>query len=380
MTPDAYLTALREQANREREAAAAAALKTMNAEVAAHTQSLKDETGRFREEPAGSTHPGSVSGSVAVGGVGAGGGCSGWGVIVGAFGAIAPQGGSGAGSGGVGVYRRPPAFGPGSRMEPINDPDALRHLDLYKTPLNPKMSSDGPIGGYLPAQVTDGTDPRWSSEAGRSALPSSRASLSAGILGGVGGVVAAGSARSLVGQGQGVDVGHRSGVGAGPVFGAGRAGGGLSTATSMSSVSSSTPSVGVARSFGVPGVGGFGAPVGGSGTMNAAASTSSAGSAASTASSGGVGGLRPFAPSGAGTPGAATTATAGVPGVPGAYGPGAAGVSSDRKDGKSRVGYQVVRVRDDERRPVRLSEGAGPGDVASMKPLRFDDDTDDSWE
>lgn len=396
VTPEAYLTALREQANRKREAAAAAALATMNAEVAAHTQSLAEEDGKRRELPNadGGSDPNYGNTALNAAAASAAGASALAGARRGLFGSIAAQASTGAAAGGAGlasaagVYRRPPASGPGSRYEPVNDPQALRHLDLYKTPINPRMSSDGPIGGYLPAQVTDGTDPRWSSEAARSAVPSTRASVSAGILGGVGGAVGAGS-MSLVNRSQAGTVPGRELFGINPALRAGgTSAGGLSTATSISGLtgsahstasggmsgtaSSATGAASAVRPFGVPGPDGRITPtVGTPGGMNPAG----AGGAA-------AGGVRSFATpgapgAGAGTPGGGTAA--GMPGAPGAYAPGVAGGTSDRKDGKNRIGYEVVRVRDDERRPFTLSEGAGPGNSANVKPY-IPEDADDSWE
>lgn len=396
VTPEAYLTVLREQANRKREHAAAAALAAMNTEIAAHTKSLAEANGDIRELPNTPADSTPLSGNTALGAVA--GGVAGASALAGArrglFGSIAAQAGAAAGAGGAalagaaGVYRRPPASGPGSRYEPVNDPQALRHLDLYKTPLNPRMSSDGPIGGYLPAQVTDGSDPRWSSEAARSAAASSaRASMGAGLLGGVGGAVGAGT-MNLISRSQATPVPGRDFFGVNPALRTGSASAGsISTATNISGLNGSAASAtsgglsgapasasgaaGAARPFAVPGAGGgIGATPGTPSAVNPAG----AGSAA--------GGVRSFtAPgvAGAGTGAPGSGPAAGTPGAPGAYAPGAAGNSSDRKNGKDRVGYQVVRVRDDERRPFTLSEGAGPGNSASMKPI-VREDTDDSWE
>lgn len=409
VTPEAYLTALREQANRKREQAAAAALTTMNTEIAAQTESLATERGDKSSPGSPTPEASSNYGNIALGA--AAGTVAGASALAaarrGLFGSISAQAGATAGAGGAalsgaaGVYRRPPASGPGSRHEPVNDPQALRHLDLYKTPLNPRMSSDGPIGGYLPAQVTDGTDPRWSSEADRSAVPSARTSMSAGILGGVGGAVGAGS-MSLINRSQaGTAPGRELFGGNLPLRTGSTSAGGLSTATSISGLtgsahstasggmsataSSATGAANAPRPFGVLGPGGRITPtVGAPGGISPAGAGSVGAGGVNPAGAGGAaaGGLRSFAASGtpgagAGTPGSGPAA--GTPGAPGAYAPGAAGNSSDRKNGKDRVGYQVVRVRDDERRPFTPSEGAGPGNSASMKPI-VREDTDDSWE
>lgn len=393
VTPDAYLVALRQQANAEREARAAAALAAMNSEVRGYENALRSETGEV-------SRPDDDSGSD-FHSQGGRGGFAGLGAIGSAAAAAAANRfnaggtrpasivGEGAGVRGSdgsiinrpGVYRRPPASGPGSRTEPINDPNALRHLDLYKTPINPRMSSDGPIGGYLPASITDGADPRWSSEAARAAANSSRSTLSAGMMLSGGGGLAAGV------FGRGAMAGHEGrAMGAGGLLGGagvagGRAmmgagssaalGGGLNTGGAMGPGAAMGAAGRMPMAGGMPanGLGGAGMSGAGAAGMNAAANGSATNGMTGLARAGTPGGMAPAA------------GALGAPGAPGAFAPGAgmAGSNSDRKGGKDRVGYEVVRVDDDERRPITLSEGAGAGSSATMKPMSFKD-TDDSWE
>lgn len=47
-------------------------------------------------------------------------------------------------------WKRPPAGQPGSPSNPINDPEQLAHHDLLHTPVNQRMTPDGPTAGYLP--------------------------------------------------------------------------------------------------------------------------------------------------------------------------------------------------------------------------------------
>lgn len=47
-------------------------------------------------------------------------------------------------------WKRPPADQPGSPSNPINDPEQLAHHDLLHTPVNQRMTPDGPTAGYLP--------------------------------------------------------------------------------------------------------------------------------------------------------------------------------------------------------------------------------------
>lgn len=395
VTPQAYLQALRIQANAEREAQAAAALAAMDGEVSHYRDALASEDGRVRN-PSDDADPldlfqggsGATAGA-AVGAIGAA-------LARNRFNAGRKQTGSTVTAGGAGiinrpgVYRRPPASGPGSRTEPINDPNALRHLDLYKTPINPRMSADGPIGGYLPAAVTDGTDPRWSSEAARAAAHASRPTLSAGML------LSGGAGLTAGALGRGTAAHETRAMGAGGILG----GTGVAGSRAVMSAGSSSAALagglhnsgaaGTANAMGAAGrmpmagnlaasglpssalTGTSSAAGAGTAAMNATAANSTAtNSMNGLARAGAPGGMNPGVGVPAGTPG--------TPGIPGAYAPGAAGTATDRKDENKRVGYQVIRVRDDERRPVKLSDGAGPGDSASMKPMSFND-TDDSWE
>lgn len=402
VTPQAYLQALRIQANAEREAQAAAALAAMEAEVSSYRGALSTETGEIVD-------PGNIDvdgGGEAPKGTGATAGAA-----VGAIGAALARNRFNAGrkqtgstvtagstgtTGGAGiinrpgVYRRPPASGPGSRTEPINDPNALRHLDLYNTPVNPRMSADGPIGGYLPAAVTDGTDPRWSSEAARAAAHASRPTLSAGMLlsGGAGltaGALGRGTAaHETRAMGAGGILGGAGVAGTRAVMGAGSssaalAGGlhnsGAAGTANVMGAAGRMPMAGNLAASGLPSsalTGTSSAAGAGTAAMNATAASSTAtNSMNGLARAGAPGGMNPGVGAPAGTPG--------TPGIPGAYAPGTAAASSERKSGKDRIGYQVIRIRDDERRPIRLSEGAGAGNSADMKPINFND-TDDSWE
>ncbi|WP_022868602.1 hypothetical protein [Schaalia vaccimaxillae] len=48
------------------------------------------------------------------------------------------------------LWKRPAAGQPGSASNPINDPAQLAHRDLLNTPINRRMTPDGPTEGYLP--------------------------------------------------------------------------------------------------------------------------------------------------------------------------------------------------------------------------------------
>ena len=76
---------------------------------------------------------------------------------------------------------------PGSRLNPITDPDDLRGIDLLHTRVNGDRHANGTIGGYTPAPPTDRHHPLWKVNGG----PGDVSSLSAG-LGGAG-LLAAGA-------------------------------------------------------------------------------------------------------------------------------------------------------------------------------------------
>lgn len=76
---------------------------------------------------------------------------------------------------------------PGSRLNPITDPDDLRGIDLLHTRVNGDRHANGTIGGYTPAPTTDRHHPLWKVNGG----PGDVRSLSA-RLGGAG-LLAAGA-------------------------------------------------------------------------------------------------------------------------------------------------------------------------------------------
>lgn len=117
-------------------------------------------------------------------------------------------------------WLRPEAGSPGSRGNPITDPERLSHLDLLKTPVNQRMTSDGPVGGYVPPPVADAFHPGWRTGPGFSTtatghgggsaaagtamvggvIGTGAAALARGGASGLSGLIPAGGAAALAGQ------------------------------------------------------------------------------------------------------------------------------------------------------------------------------------
>lgn len=401
-TADAYLDELRRQANEARERAAAQALSVMNF-------GLKMKAGDVTREGTNVNTPAPASsGALSAGllaGAAAGAGLRGGrfsagayaGGAIGTYAAGSALAGTGAvlhnravtsgpngpgspgvpngsvASGGTGSYRRPPATGPGSRHEPINDPGALRHLDLYQTPINQRMTSDGPRGGYIPASVLDMDDPRWTSGAAASAgsrdMSTRAGMLVGGTLGGGGafgmraggaglaGLGLTGAASRLGGRVPGTGVLHNGVAGdVAGVTGSGGAAGGVSAAAARGGLSAGSLSAG------------------GGAAGSASAATGNAAMAGNAAAASGN-----AAASGTAARGAAGSGVAGRAGMMpmGAAGAGA-GDREERRSG--RVGYSVVRIDDEVSSPTVVSEGMKAGSADLLKPLSLGDDDGDTWE
>lgn len=95
-------------------------------------------------------------------------------------------------------WERPAPGEPGSRSNPITDPEQLRDMDLLHTPINQRMTSDGPVGGYLPPPVDNALDPAW-----RTGFPGSALSSHTDVsnLTMAGGVIGTGAAAALARSG-----------------------------------------------------------------------------------------------------------------------------------------------------------------------------------
>ena len=396
--PTAYLTALEQQKNDKREAEAQTILDKLNQEADSHVSEFRHEKDDYVpdawkprvEGDAGSAPSPSPASS---------GGSRG----------LVPTVRSGTGAGG-GEWTSPAPGELGSASNPISDPADLARYDLTTTPVNQRMTPNGPVGGHMPADVLNVNDPAWR------AVPSA-AGGGARIAGGV---LVAGSAAGA--------------AGAALSYGGGFAGiGGLASGASGSALRAVAPAGGVLRPSALPGggvagaVGGAGrgggagvvgrggvAPVGSgaSGTAGGRGATggvagrdgvSAAGRGASGAGVVGRGGVAPVDSGASGTAGgrggvAGGRATSGVTavgrgasgGVAGrggvsAAGRGASGAAAvgrggvgDRREKKGQVrrrAYDVVRVDALEERGAQMMGGAA-GSADQLKPIARDADAD----
>ena len=405
VTPEAYLTALEEQKNAKREAAAKEILAQIDKEAYAEEGSIfvpKEDyvPGPWQPQPDPGPTPPAPSPASSGGSRG-----------------LVPTVRSGTGAGG-GEWTSPAPGELGSASNPISDPADLARYDLTTTPVNQRMTPNGPVGGHMPADVLNVNDPAWR------AVPSA-AGGGARIAGGV---LVAGSAAGA--------------AGAALSYGGGFAGiGGLASGASGSALRAVAPAGGVLRPSALPGggvagaVGGAGrgggvgvvgrggvAPVGsggagsaggrgatggvaGRGGVSAAGrgasgagvvgrgGVSAAGRGASGAGAVGRGGVAPVGSGASGTAGgrggvAGGRATSGVTAVGrgasggvagrGGVAPVGSGGVGDRREKKGQVrrrAYDVVRVDALEERGAQMMGGAA-GSADQLKPIARDADAD----
>ena len=387
--PTAYLTALEQQKNDKREAEAQTILDKLNQEADSHVsefQHQKDDYVPDAWRPAPAPEPGPQSG----GGE--------YGRRRGMSGGLVPTVGAEtvAGSGASG-WTSPPAGELGSASNPISDPADLARYDLTTTPVNQRMTPNGPVGGHMPADVLNVNDPAWRP------VPSSGGGARI-----AGGVLVAGSAAGA--------------AGAALSRGGGFAGiGGLASGASGSALRAVAPAGGVLRPSALPG-GGVAGAVGGAGRGGGAGVV---GRGASGAGAVGRGGVAPVGSGAAGSAGGrgASGGVAGRGGVAGgrgasggvagrggvAGGRGASGVTAvgrgasaggrgasggvagrggvapvgsggvgDRREKKGQVrrrAYDVVRVDALEERGAQMMGGAA-GSADQLKPIARDADAD----
>ena len=398
VTGRAYIAALEAQRNEEREAEADKILTQLNADAHAEKSAIYTPMDDFvpeawRPAPAPAPEPAPDPGPQSGGG--------GYGRRRGMSGGLVPTVGAEtvAGSGASG-WTYPPAGELGSVSNPISDPADLARYDLTTTPVNQRMTPNGPVGGHMPADVLNVNDPAWR------AVPSA-AGGGARIAGGV---LVAGSAAGA--------------AGAALSYGGGFAGiGGLASGASGSALRAVAPAGGVLRPSALPGggvagaVGGAGrgggagvvgrggvAPVGSGGAGSAGGrgasggvagrgGVSAAGRGASGAGAVGRGGVAPVGSGTSGTAGgrggvAGGRATSGVTAVGrgasggvagrGGVAPVGSGGVGDRREKKGQVrrrAYDVVRVDALEERGAQMMGGAA-GSADQLKPIARDADAD----
>ena len=236
VTGRAYIAALEAQRNEEREAEADKILTQLNADAHAEKSSIYTPMDDFVPEawrPAPAPEPAPDPGPQSGGG--------GYGRRRGMSGGLVPTVGAEtvAGSGASG-WTYPPAGELGSVSNPISDPADLARYDLTTTPVNQRMTPNGPVGGHMPADVLNVNDPAWRP------VPSSGGGARI-----AGGVLVAGSAAGA--------------AGAALSYGGGFAGiGGLASGASGSALRAVAPAGGVLRPSALPG-GGVAGAVGGAG-------------------------------------------------------------------------------------------------------------------
>ena len=189
-TGRAYISALEKVKNEEREQAAKAILDQLNSVGKEHASTIQepipdppvpnpddddDKPGPVPPVPPKPRRP--VDPTPRPGGGGAGN------VVTGGVSGL-----TGGGSG-LSGWVRPSGDELGSISNPITDPDDLSHIDLARTPINARMTPNGPVGGHMPADVLNIDDPAW-----RAVPPSS-----GGAARIVGGTLVAGSAAGAAG-------------------------------------------------------------------------------------------------------------------------------------------------------------------------------------
>ena len=350
MPVEKYLEGVSQQNNLKREELSKKALDTMAKSLNGNRPDIekipdlpkefkKIEDGNNSSRGGGGDTSGGGGGSIPGGG-GAGGGSipggGGAGLISGAGvggagAAAAAKYASGLHSGADGIMRTTSGGGVGSFK------DAQWPQDALKYPINSRMTADGPVGGYLPADVGNANDPRWRSDYSHPAIGSAgepKAGIAGGMLTPGIGAIAGGGAGALAARGMGA-------LGAGGIGGSGS----------------------IAGIGGVGGIGGIGG-VGGTGVGGTAGGLTGT-TAANAARAGAAGGA---------ASGAAARGGAGM----GAFGAGGgAGSGKDNKKSRNLVGYQVVRIDDDEDAAAVDPSLFGAGDASSLKPL--DTKEQDKW-
>ena len=307
VTPEAYLTALEEQKNAKREAAAKEILAQIDKEAYAEEGSIfvpKEDyvPGPWQPQPDPGPTPPAPSPAYSGGSRG-----------------LVPTVRSGTGAGGEWTSPAPGELG--SASNPISDPADLARYDLTTTPVNQRMTPNGPVGGHMPADVLNVNDPAWR------AVPSA-AGGGARIAGGV---LVAGSAAGA--------------AGAALSYGGGFAGiGGLASGASGSALRAVAPAGGVLRPSALPG-GGVAGAVGGAGRGGGVGTVGGRGATGGVAGRGtsgvgavGRGGVAPVGSGASGSTGGrgASGGVAGRGGVAG--GRGASGVTTVGRGGVASVG------------------------------------------
>ena len=345
-TSDAYLSALEEQKNAQREARAKEILDQINTEALAEEKIIYSPKGDYVPDAWQSHGDDGQQGGAGGGGNGRRGGGGAGGGLVPTVGAHTV-----AGSGSNG-WAYPTAGEPGSPSNPITDPAQLSHIDLTTTPVNQRMTPNGPVGGHMPADVLNVDDPAW-----RAVPPSGGgARIAGGVLMATSGVGAAGVAVSHGGGFSGIG-GLATGVAGSPLRSVAPAGGVLRPSALLGGGA-------VGRGAGVAGMRSGVAPVGSGGAGGRGGLVGSSGLSEARSGGGGAGSRGGVA--GRGAAGSAR-------GAAGVVGSGSKG-RGKKKDEARRRNYEVVRVDGLDESTVGVMGGAGSAD--QLRPVCRDEGED----
>jgi len=346
-TSDAYLSALEEQKNAQREARAKEILDQINTEALAEEKIIYSPKGDYVPDAWQSHGDDGQQGGAGGGGNGRrGGGGAGGGLVptVGAH-TVAGSGSS--------EWTTPAPGEPGSASNPISDPAELARYDLTTTPVNQRMTPNGPVGGHMPADVLNVDDPAW-----RAVPPSGGgARIAGGVLMATSGVGAAGVAVSHGGGFSGIG-GLATGVAGSPLRSVAPAGGVLRPSALLGGGA-------VGRGAGVAGMRSGVAPVGSGGAGGRGGLVGSSG-LSEARSGGGAAGSR----GGVAGRGAAGSAR----GAAGVVGSGSKG-RGKKKDEARRRNYEVVRVDGLDESAVGVM-GGGAGSADQLRPVCRDEGED----
>ena len=353
---DAYLAALEAQRNEVREARAQEILNAVNTKGKQEAQSFASKKDDYVPDAWQSHGDDGQQGGAGGGGNGrrGGGGGNGRRGGGGAGGGLVPTVGAHtvAGSGSNG-WAYPTAGEPGSPSNPISDPAELARYDLTTTPVNQRMTPNGPVGGHMPADVLNVDDPAW-----RAVPPSGGgARIAGGVLMATSGVGAAGVAVSHGGGFSGIG-GLATGVAGSPLRSVAPAGGVLRPSALLGGGA-------VGRGAGVAGMRSGVAPVGSGGAGGRGGLVGSSG--LSEARSGGGG-------AGSRGGGAGRGAAGSARGAAGVVGSGSKG-RGKKKDEARRRNYEVVRVDGLDESTVGVM-GGGAGSADQLRPVCRDEGED----
>ena len=353
---DAYLAALEAQRNEVREARAQEILNAVNTKGKQEAQSFASQKDDYVPDAWQSHGDDGQQGGAGGGGNGRRGGGGG------AGGGLVPTVGAHtvAGSGSNG-WAYPTAGEPGSPSNPITDPAQLSHIDLTTTPVNQRMTPNGPVGGHMPADVLNVDDPAW-----RAVPPSGGgARIAGGVLMATSGVGAAGVAVSHGGGFSGIG-GLATGVAGSPLRSVAPAGGVLRPSALLGGGA-------VGRGAGVAGMRSGVAPVGSGGAGGRGGLVGTSGLSEARSGGGGAGSRGGVA--GRGAAGVVEARGAGsARGAAGVVGSGSKG-RGKKKDEARRRNYEVVRVDGLDESAVGVM-GGGAGSADQLRPVCRDEGED----